>query len=116
MEFVPMLPSELPGPSDVQFGGQVVSLDNDAFDELFPKTSIDHLLSEEERQKAKRERWEFEAVGRTLFMNEASLYLFFYELVCERIASGVSPDVIQGEMSNLHQTSGHIRCSLSGRA
>ncbi len=94
-----MLPPESPGPSDAQFGGQVVSLDDDAFDELLPKTSIDHLLSEEERQSAEQERWEFEAVGRSLFMNEAALYPFFYELVCERIASGVSPDVIRGEMS-----------------
>jgi hypothetical protein len=82
-----------------QFGGQVVSLDDDAFDSLLPKTSIDHLFSEEEGQKAEQERREFEAVGRTLFVNEASLYPMFYELVCERIASGVSPDEIRGEMS-----------------
>lgn len=69
-----------------------------------PKTSIDHLLSEEERQKTEQERREFEAVGSTLFLDEASLYRVVYERVCKRIVSGVSPDVIRGELSMFLRT------------
>ncbi len=99
-----MLTPESPGPSHAHSGGQVVSLDDDAFDKLSPKTTIDHLLSEEERQKAEQERREFESVGMTMFLNEAKLYPTAYEFVCERVASGVSPDVIRGELPMIPET------------
>lgn len=61
-----MLTLESRGPNDAHFGGQVIDMDDDAFDKLFPKTTIDHLLSEEERQKAAEERREFADVVRTM--------------------------------------------------
>jgi hypothetical protein len=93
-----MLTPESPRPDGPPFGGQVVSLDDDEFDKLLAKTTIDHLLSEEERQKAAEERREFEAVGRTMFLTERSLYPVFYESARERIASGASPDEIREEL------------------
>jgi hypothetical protein len=75
-----------------------------SFDELVPKTSIDHLLSEEERQKAEEERREFETVGRSMFLTEESLYPIFYAGVYERIAAGVSQDEIRAEMAMLADT------------
>jgi hypothetical protein len=89
---------ELPGPNDPHPGGQVVNLDNDGFEELIPKTTIDHLLSEEERKQAAEERREFEAVGRSMALTEGSLYSVFYESARERIASGVSVHEIRQEM------------------
>jgi hypothetical protein len=103
-----MLTPESPGPSGAPFGGQVLSVDDDEFDELFPKTTIDHLLSEEERQKAAQERKEFETVGRMLFLSDvealpaAEVYPVAYESVCGCIASGVvSPDEIRESLSRL---------------
>jgi hypothetical protein len=100
MEFMHMLTPKSPGPNDAHTGGQVIALDDDAFDKLLPETTIDHLLSEEERLKAAEERREFEAVGRTMFLTE-SLYPGIYESVRERLASGVSYDEIRAEMSML---------------
>ena len=68
-----MLTPESPGPNDAPSGGGLVWLDDDDFEKLFPKTTIGHLLSEEERQKAEQERKEFEAVGRTLFLHLAEV-------------------------------------------
>jgi len=51
MEQMPMLTPESPGPNDAHSSGQVVWLDDDSFDKLFPKTTINHLLSEVERHK-----------------------------------------------------------------
>ncbi len=101
-----MLTPESPGPHDVPFGSRVPWLDDDAFDKLFPKTTIDHLLSEEERRKVEHERREFEAVGRTMsmFLLERSLYPVFYESACEQMASGVSQDEIRAEMTMLADT------------
>ena len=98
-----MLTPEPPGPNDNPSVGRVAWLDDDgAFDKLFPKTTIDHLLSEEERQKAQQERKEFEAVGSTLFLNEAEFYSeaevypMAYELTRGWIASGVvGPDALR---------------------
>jgi hypothetical protein len=89
---------EYPGAHDDSSGGRVAWLDDHVFDKLFPKTTIDHLLSEDERQKAAEECREFEAVGRTMFITERSLYPVFYESACERIASGASPDEIREEL------------------
>ncbi len=105
-----MLTPESPGPNDAPSGGRLVWLDDDAFEKLFPKTTIDHLLSEEERQKIERERKEFEAVGRTLFLKdmsevlpEAELYAIAYEVMCGSIASGVvSPNEIREQLSMVH--------------
>jgi hypothetical protein len=104
-----MMTPESQGPNDAPSGGRVVWLDDDAFDKLFPKTTIDHLLSEGERQKAEQERGEFEAVGRTLFLNEAGalpeadVYRIAYESMCRCIASRmVSPDEIREQSSMLH--------------
>ena len=79
-----------------------------------PETTIDHLLSEEDRQKWEQESREFEAVGRNLFLSEASLYPIFYGMVCEWMASAVDPEVIRGEMSKFHEQRGSIRHRLSG--
>jgi hypothetical protein len=102
MEFIHMLTPKSPAPDDAHTGGQVISLDGDAFDKLLPKTTIDHLLSEEERLKAAEERREFEAVGRMMCLTE-SLYPFIYESVRERLASGVSYDEIRVEITMLLQ-------------
>ena len=95
-----MLTPESPGPDDVPSGGWIVNEDLDAFDHLVPKTTIDHLLSEEERKKAEQERKEFEAVGRTLFLKhlkevcgdmdfwpESEVYPMAYELASNWLAS-----------------------------
>jgi len=39
-----------------------------------------------------------------MFLNEAKLYRMAYEWVCHRVASGVSPDVIRGEMPMFPKT------------
>ena len=103
-----MFTPESTGPDDAPSGGRFAWLDDDAFDHLFPTTSIDHLLSEEERQKAEQERKEFEVVGRTLFLDdaevlpEAEVYTTAYEVMCGWIASGVvSPDEIRESLSML---------------
>ena len=74
-----------------------------------PETTIDHLLSEEERQKAEQERKEFEAVGRTVFLNDAEVllesevYPTAYEAMCGWIATRVvSPDEIREQLLMLH--------------
>ena len=77
-----MLTPESPGPNDDPSGSRVAWLDDDAFDNLFPKTTIDHLLSEEERQKAAEEAREFEAVGRTMYLTES-----FYPVVYGSVAA-----------------------------
>jgi hypothetical protein len=109
MEQMPMSTPESPGPHDVPFGGLVLLPDDDAFDKLLPKTTIDHLLSEEERQKAEQERKEFEAVGRTLFLSaaeafpEAEVYPMAYEAACRCIASGVvSADEFREQLAMTH--------------
>jgi hypothetical protein len=84
------------GPDDRQGGGKVFSWPT--MDQLLPKTSIDHLISEEERQKAQQERQEFEAVGRNLFMTEEALYPVFYRSACSKLAAGVSHDEVHAEM------------------
>src|SRR5438034_11720831 len=101
MEPLPMLIPESPGPNNIQ-GGRVVSWPT--IDKLVPRTTIDHLLSEEDRQKAEQERKEFEAVGRTMFLNEAELYPIIYESAGQRMASGVSRDEIRAEMRMLADT------------
>src|SRR4051794_38341141 len=100
---------ESPGPHDIPFGGRLSWLDDDAFDKLFPKATIDHLLSDEERRKAEQERKEFEAVGRTLFLNDAEvlpeseIYPTAYEVMCGWIATGmVSPNEIREQLSIFH--------------
>lgn len=104
-----MLTPESPGSNDAPYSGQLVWLDDDAFEKLFPKTTIDHLLSEEERRKAEQERKEFETVGRTLVLNDAGglpdaeVYSIAYESMCQSIASGmVSPDEIREQLSMFH--------------
>jgi hypothetical protein len=104
LEGTPMLTPKRPGPNNAQSFGQLVSLDCDGFDKLLPKTSIDHLLSEEERRKAEHERREFEAVGRTMFRTEKALYPIFYETASERMTSGVGQDEIRAEMIMLADT------------
>jgi hypothetical protein len=102
-----MLIPESPGPNNNQLGGQVVSwptLDELALDEVVPKTTIDHLLSEEERRKAEQERKEFEVVGRMMDLSEVELYPIVYESACEKIASGMSHDDIRVEMMMLADT------------
>jgi hypothetical protein len=79
-------------------------LDGDGFDNLLPKTSIEHLLSEEEWRKAEHERREFEAVGRTMFLTEQALYPIFYQTASERMTSGVGQDEIRAEMMMLADT------------
>jgi hypothetical protein len=98
MEQMPMFTPESPGGHDDSSGGHVSWLDDHDFDKLFPKTTIDHLLSEDDRRKAAEERREFEAVGRTMFLTERSLYPVFYESARERIASGASPNDIRDEL------------------
>ena len=90
-----MFTPESPGPHDDSAGGRVDWLDDHAFDKLFPKTTIDHLLSDEERKKARRR--EFEAVGRTMFLTERSLYPVSLR-VRERIASGASTNDLRDEL------------------
>src|SRR4051794_13245278 len=105
MEQTPMMTPESPEPNESMYCGQVVSLDDEALHKLTPETTIDHLLSEEDRQKWEQESREFAAVGRNPFLSEASLYPMFYEMVCEQMASGVSPDVIRGAISKCHEHS-----------
>jgi hypothetical protein len=93
-----MFTPESPGGHDDSSGGHVSWLDDHDFDKLFPKATIDHLLSEDDRRKAAEERREFEAVGRTTFLTERSLYPVFYESARERIASGASPNDIRDEL------------------
>jgi hypothetical protein len=102
MEFTHMLTPESQGPNDAHSGGQVIDMDDDVFDKLFPKTTIDHLLSEEERHKAAEERREFEAVGRTMCWT-VGLYPMVYESARKRLAAGVSSDEIRAEMSTIAQ-------------
>jgi hypothetical protein len=103
MEQTPMFTPKSPGPNGNPSGGQPVWLYDEALDKHTPETTIDHLLSEEDRQKWEQESREFEAVGRNLFLSEALLYPMFYKMVCERMASGVNPDVIREEMSTFHE-------------
>src|SRR5262249_50033835 len=81
-----MLTPESPGPNDVPSGGRVVWLDGDAIENLFPGTTIDHLLSEKERQKAEHERKEFEALGRRMDLIETEQVL--YSLCYDSAVSG----------------------------
>jgi hypothetical protein len=98
MELMHILTPESPEPNDAHSGGQVIDMDDDAFDKLFPKTTIDHLLSEEERRKAAEERREFEAVGRTMCWT-VGLYPLVYASTRKRLESGVSYDEIRAEIS-----------------
>jgi hypothetical protein len=104
VELLPMVTPGSPGSNDANPGGQIVSGDELVLGKLLPTTSIAHLLSEEKRQKEAQERREFEAVGKSMFLNEATLYPMAYESVRERIASGASTDVIRGELSMLRDT------------
>jgi hypothetical protein len=90
------------GPNNFPFGGHVVP-DPD-LDKLTPKTTLDHLLSDEERRKAELERIEFETVGQTMFLKDRDLYWPVYESASERIASGVSQDEIRREMLMIAET------------
>src|SRR5262249_51236793 len=101
-----MLTPEFPGPHDVPFGGLLPWLINDNFDKVFPKTTIDHLLSDEERQKAEQERKEFEAVGRRMHLVEMQqvLYSVVYDAACEEMAAGTSPEEMHAEMVLLADT------------
>jgi hypothetical protein len=105
-EGLPMLPPESPGPNDVPSSGRVVWLDGDAVENLFPRTTIDHLLSEKERRKAEQERKEFEALGRRmdLIQTEQVLYCLFYDSASGGVAAGASPEDIQAEMMLLSDT------------
>jgi hypothetical protein len=76
-----------------------------SFDRLIPKTTIDHLLTEEERQKAAQERKEFEAVGREMFLTKEYIYPCFYNSARCRLDAGESPDEIRALMSDLEQAS-----------
>ena len=94
---------ESPVPNDVPSGGRIVWLDGDDFDKLLPETTIDHLLTQEERRNVEQERREFEAVGKAMFMTRENVYPLFYDAARERIASGVSPDEIRAEMVALEE-------------
>jgi hypothetical protein len=89
------------GPYGIHFSGHVFP--HAAIDSLLPKTTIDHLLSEEDRRKAEQERKEFEAVGQAMLLTEENLYPAFYELAIQRVASGGSADEIRREMLILTQ-------------
>jgi hypothetical protein len=91
-----------PGPNAFPFGGHVVP-DPD-LDKLTPKTTIDHLLSDEERRKADLERIEFETVGHTMFLSDSDLYLDVYESASEKIASDVSHEEIRRERLMIAET------------
>ena len=93
-----MLPPKSPRWTDIYGGGQIIDSDEVAFDKLIPKTTIDHLLSEEERRKAAEERREFEAVGRRMGSTK-SLYQIVYECVRQRLSGGMSEDEIRVEMA-----------------
>ena len=76
--------------------------------------AIDHLVSEEERQKAEQERKEFEAVDRTMFLTEEALYPVFYESVCEKMDAGVSHEGNRAEMMMLAGTQTQVRVPETG--
>jgi hypothetical protein len=117
-EGLPMLTPESPGPNDVPSSGRVVWLDGDAFENLIPRTTIDHLLSVEERQKAEQERKEFEALGwrMALIETEQVLYSLFYDCVYERMAARTSPEEIQAEMMLLSDTPDEAFASIVRQA
>jgi hypothetical protein len=73
-------------------------------EKLVPKINIDHLVSEEEHQKAEQERKEFEAAGTNMYLTKEKLYPVYYESARETIAFGISPDEIRREMLMLNET------------
>ena len=113
-----MLTPESPGPHDLPLGRLLPWLTDDDFDKVFPKTTIDHLLSEDERRKAEEERREFEAVGRRmdLIATEQVLYSLFYDSACEGMAAGTSPEEIQAEMMLLSDTPDEAFASIVRQA
>jgi hypothetical protein len=75
----------------------------DVLADLVPTTSIDHLLSEEERQHAREDRDAVEALGREMERRETlpTVYSKIYEAARRMLAAGFSPKKIRAEMRPL---------------
>lgn len=77
-----------------------------SIDDLVPTTSIDHLLSPEERLLARQAREAFEELGREMGRRQAweATYRVLYDLAREQLAGGLSPDELRAEMAELADT------------
>jgi hypothetical protein len=75
---------------------------------LVPSTSIDHLLSPEQRQHARQDRDALAALGRQMDQRAVSpvtIYRVFYEFARKMIADGISPEELRAQWLPL--TDGH---------
>ncbi|SIN81236.1 hypothetical protein SAMN05444166_1028 [Singulisphaera sp. GP187] len=70
-------------------------------DQVVPPTTTDHLLSEDERLNAVRDREAVEALGRELdrrLMRQA-MYPIYYDAARKQVAAGVSHEAIRAELN-----------------